>query len=132
MVKNKMAFLILFVALATVLLILVDCGNADDVVCQRQTISSGSYQLDAEIVFPKNSGKFPCLVIVPGSGSVDMDGTIGLQKPYKNLTYQLAKKALLLYVLTKLPTSMRKNCRRQQILPLTTNTLTSLTVAYLL
>lgn len=93
--KNKILSFITFIALMFALIGLTGCSKAiDDIVCQNQTISSGLYQVDSEITFPKTGNDLPAVVIVPGSGSTDMDGTVGMQKPYKNLAYQLAKRGV--------------------------------------
>lgn len=53
-------------------------------------MKSGSHQLAAVITIPKNTANFPMVVLVHGSGPADMDGTVGPNKPLKDIATGLA------------------------------------------
>lgn len=50
-----------------------------------------NYTVDGEILIPKLEEKVPAVVIVPGSGPMDMDGTVKSQKVYESLARGLAE-----------------------------------------
>lgn len=54
------------------------------------TIGDEPYVLDGVLTVPKNSEKYPVVVIVTGSGSHDKDGTIGPNKIYRDIALGLA------------------------------------------
>jgi len=51
-------------------------------------------QLAAIITTPKNAKNFPMVVFVHGTGPADMDGTVGPNKPFKDLAGGLASKKI--------------------------------------
>ncbi|RZL39000.1 MAG: DUF3887 domain-containing protein [Pedobacter sp.] len=53
-------------------------------------MQSGTHQLAAVITTPKNATNFPIVVLVHGSGPSDMDGTVGPNKPLKDIALGLA------------------------------------------
>ncbi|RZK52673.1 MAG: DUF3887 domain-containing protein [Pedobacter sp.] len=53
-------------------------------------LQSGTHQLAAVITTPKNATNFPIVVLVHGSGPSDMDGTVGPNKPLKDIALGLA------------------------------------------
>ena len=46
---------------------------------------------------PKGNKKFPLVILVGGSGPTDMDGTVGPNKPYKDLAWALAAQGIAVY-----------------------------------
>ncbi len=92
MTKRRIALTILMVALVASVLCVSGCDD-EYFSCQKITIKNGDYLLDGELVLPKKAST-ASVIIVPGSGSVDMDGTAGAQKPYKDLAYRLAKQGI--------------------------------------
>ena len=56
--------------------------------------AGNDFLVDGEILLPKTDNKVPAVVIVPGSGPMDMDGTVNSQKVYESLGIQLAKKGI--------------------------------------
>lgn len=93
MTKRKTTAIILIAALALTILSLTGCQN-NGIVCENVKIQNGTYVLDGELTLPKDGNMLPSVVIVSGSGAMDMDGKIGAQKPYKDLAYNLAKKGV--------------------------------------
>lgn len=65
---------------------------ADTTLYKEQTtyLNSGTHQLAAIITIPKNVKNFPVVVMVHGSGPADMDGTVGPNKPLKDIAVGLA------------------------------------------
>ncbi|RZL46475.1 MAG: DUF3887 domain-containing protein [Pedobacter sp.] len=57
-------------------------------------LQSTTHQLAAIITTPKNATSFPMVVLVHGSGPADMDGTVGPNKPLKDLATGLASKGI--------------------------------------
>ncbi len=92
MTGRRIILIILIVAFVASVLCVSGC-DGKSFVCQKITVKNGDFLLDGELVLP-NDGSVPSVIIVPGSGSVDMDGAVGAQKPYKNLAYQLAKQGI--------------------------------------
>ena len=80
------------ITFAIVLSVLAGCEVK--YICESKAIQNGNYTLDGELVLPKTGNNFPAVVIVSGSGAMDMDGSIGSQKPYKDLSYKLAERGI--------------------------------------
>ena len=57
-------------------------------------LNSGSHQLAAIVTVPKNAKNFPIVVLVHGSGPSDMDQTVGVNKPFKDIALGLAAKGV--------------------------------------
>ena len=57
-------------------------------------LQSPGHQLAAVITVPKNVTNFPVVVLVHGSGPSDMDGTVGPNKPLKDIATGLASKGI--------------------------------------
>jgi dienelactone hydrolase len=57
-------------------------------------LQSPGHQLAAVITVPKNVANFPVVVLVHGSGPSDMDGTVGPNKPLKDIATGLASKGI--------------------------------------
>src|SRR6478672_453852 len=49
------------------------------------TIKSGKYELPGVITLPRTGSNFPIVVLVHGSGPADMDETVGVLKPFKDI-----------------------------------------------
>ncbi len=65
----------------------------EDIEEEDVLIGKGTkYELKGKITFPKNfQGKIPCAILVQGSGSTDMDESIGPNKPFRDIAWGLAK-----------------------------------------
>ncbi|WP_231464614.1 DUF3887 domain-containing protein [Pedobacter sp. Leaf132] len=57
-------------------------------------ITTPGHQLAAVITVPKNAKNFPLVVFVHGSGSYDMDETVGPNKPFKDLAAGFAAQGI--------------------------------------
>lgn len=57
-------------------------------------LKSGTHQLAAMVTVPKNATNFPIVVLVHGSGPSDMDETVGVNKPFKDIALGLAAKGV--------------------------------------
>lgn len=57
-------------------------------------LQSPGHQLAAIITTPKKTTNFPIVVLVHGSGPADMDGTVGPNKPLKDIATGLASKGI--------------------------------------
>lgn len=57
-------------------------------------LTSEKRQLAAVITIPRNVKNFPIVVLVHGSGPADMDGTVGPNKPLKDIAVGLASKGI--------------------------------------
>jgi len=58
------------------------------------TIGSGDWTLPATLTLPSGTGSVPAVVLVHGSGSNDRDGTVGANKPLKDLATGLASRGI--------------------------------------
>lgn len=69
---------------------------ADTTLYSEKTayITTPGHQLAAIITIPKNSKNFPVIVFVHGSGSYDMDETVGPNKPFKDLAAGFAAQGI--------------------------------------
>lgn len=61
---------------------------------QSVYLKSGTHQLAAVITTPKGVTNFPMVVLVHGSGPSDLDGTVGPNKPLKDIADGLAGKGI--------------------------------------
>jgi dienelactone hydrolase len=51
-------------------------------------------ELSGKLTLPMGDGPFPAVILVHGSGSTDMDETIGSNKPFRDLAYGLAERGV--------------------------------------
>ena len=58
------------------------------------TVTSGKYNLPAMLTIPKDSVKVPIVIFVHGSGPADMDESVGVQKPFKDIAAGLGSKGI--------------------------------------
>ncbi len=68
--------------------------DTDLFVEQSVYLKSGTHQLAAVVTTPKGIANFPMVVLVHGSGPNDMDGTVGPNKPLKDIATGLACKGI--------------------------------------
>ena len=50
--------------------------------------------IPATLTLPSGDGPFPAVVLIHGSGPMDRDGTIGPNKPYRDLAWGLAERGV--------------------------------------
>ncbi|MEJ5993583.1 alpha/beta fold hydrolase [Pedobacter sp. Du54] len=69
---------------------------ADTAMYQEKSVylNTKGHQLAAVVTTPKNTNNFPIVVLVHGSGPSDMDETIGVTKPFKDIALGLAAKGI--------------------------------------
>ena len=58
------------------------------------TLGSGLLAVSGTLTVPQRSGPLPALVLLPGSGPIDRDETIGRNKPFKDLAWGLATRGI--------------------------------------
>lgn len=58
------------------------------------TIGQREWALPGTLTVPSDAGRFPAVVLVHGSGPNDRDGTIGPNKPFKDLAWGLASRGV--------------------------------------
>ena len=51
-------------------------------------------ELQGKLTLPMGDGPFPAVILVHGSGSTDMDETVGSNKPFRDLAYGLAERGI--------------------------------------
>lgn len=72
------------------------CGNTGDkefeFIVEDVIVSSGKYELDDKLTIPKSKSAVPAVVLVHGSGQLDMDSTINSLSHLKTLLKSLRKK----------------------------------------
>jgi len=61
---------------------------------QDITIGEDKWRLDGKLTIPKQSEKFPVVILVHGSGPQDMDETLGPNKPFRDIAHGLASKGI--------------------------------------
>lgn len=96
---DKLKFLILLVALGITIFITSGCkGNKDPEAYEfseeNVIVANGNFSLDGKICLPETDDKVAAVVIVGGSGPIDMDGSVNAQKPYLELAKKLAVKGI--------------------------------------
>ncbi len=69
---------------------------------------------DGVLTIPKGNKKFPLVILVGGSGPTDMDGTVGPNKPYKDLAWALAAQGIAVYRFDK-RTANKENLRSGEL-----------------
>lgn len=69
-----------------------DAAEIDQTKMEEQpiTVVCGEYQLPGLLTLPKNGQKVPVVVLVHGSGPTDRDETVGENKPFRNIAWELA------------------------------------------
>ncbi|MEQ8673766.1 MAG: alpha/beta fold hydrolase [Aggregatilineales bacterium] len=78
----------------TVAVSLPDYINPDAFNESETVVVSGEYELPATLSMPVGDGPFPAVVIVHGSGPNDRDGTLGTNKPYRDIAQGLASQGI--------------------------------------
>src|SRR5271168_1771909 len=68
---------------------------------QPLTLMNGKFELPGTLTVPVGNGPFPAVVLVQGSGPEDQDGTIGAEKPFKDLAWGLASRGIVVFRYTK-------------------------------
>ncbi len=58
------------------------------------TIGTPGWELPAVLTMPVGDGPFPAVVLVQGSGPSDMDESVGVNKPFKDLAWGLASQGV--------------------------------------
>jgi uncharacterized protein len=79
----------------TVAVSLPDYINPDAFNESETVVVSGEYELPATLSMPVGDGPFPAVVIVHGSGPNDRDGTLGTNKPYRDIAQGLATQGIV-------------------------------------
>jgi dienelactone hydrolase len=62
---------------------------------QDVTVESGPLPLPGTLTVPRRQGPLPAVVLLPGSGPSDRDGTLGRTKPLKDLAWGLASRGVV-------------------------------------
>jgi len=60
------------------------------------TVGAGEWALPGTLTIPKGNGPFPAVVLVHGSGPNDRDETIGPNKPFKDIAWELASRGIII------------------------------------
>ena len=68
---------------------------------QSVTVGKSPWELPGVLTLPSGTGPFPGVVLVHGSGPLDMDETIGPNKPFKDLAWGLASQGIAILRYTK-------------------------------
>lgn len=70
-------------------------GPAEGVHAEEVSVGSPPWVLGATLTIPKGMGPFPAVVLLGGSGPVDRDETVGANKPFRDLSYGLAARGIM-------------------------------------
>ena len=68
---------------------------------ERELSLGGDQPLPAVLTLPKKKGTFAAVILIHGSGPLDMDETIGPNKPFKDLAWGLASAGIAVLRYTK-------------------------------
>jgi hypothetical protein len=63
----------------------------------RIKFGKAPYTISGTLTVPVGEGKFPLVIIVPALGPLDMDGSSGPNKPYKDMAWGLASKGVAVF-----------------------------------
>ncbi len=69
-------------------------ADADSFSEINVTVGSPGWELPAVLTMPEGEGPFPAVVLVHGSGASDMDESVGVNKPFKDLAWGLASQGV--------------------------------------
>jgi len=58
------------------------------------TVGADPWKLPGTLTLPPGSGPFPAVILVHGSGPSDRDGTIGPNRPFRDIAWGLAEKGI--------------------------------------
>ncbi len=72
-------------------------SGAFDSVSLALPVPALNGELPGILTVPKGDGSFPAVVLIHGSGSSDMDETVGSLKPFRDLAEGLAEKGIAVY-----------------------------------
>lgn len=61
---------------------------------QDITVGKEPYYLPAKLMVPNGLESYPLVIILQGSGTLDIDGTLGPNKPYRDIAVGLASKGI--------------------------------------
>ncbi|MFI7700209.1 alpha/beta fold hydrolase [Nonomuraea sp. NPDC049480] len=61
---------------------------------QDATVGAGRFMVPGTVTMPDVPGRHPAVVLLPGSGPLDRDSTIGRNKPFKDLAWGLASRGV--------------------------------------
>jgi dienelactone hydrolase len=68
---------------------------ADGVHAEEVSVGSAPWVLGATLTIPKGMGPFPAIVLLGGSGPVDRDESVGANKPFRDISYGLAARGIM-------------------------------------
>ncbi|KAI9149935.1 Esterase EstD [Paramyrothecium foliicola] len=71
-------------------------------------------KVEAIIQLPKDTGSYPCVIFLAGSGPADKDSTIGSLKPFKDLALGLAEQRIASIRFDKITLTHAKRFRRMK------------------
>ena len=61
---------------------------------EEDIIIGKKWKLPGKFTFPVNKKRFPVVILIHGSGPLDMDETIGKNKPFKDIAWGLASRGI--------------------------------------
>ncbi|MDI9375952.1 MAG: DUF3887 domain-containing protein [Thermotogota bacterium] len=73
---------------------LPDYANPANYTEQNITVGKEPYYLPARLMVPNGLESYPIVIILQGSGTHDIDGTLGPNKPYRDLAAGLASRGI--------------------------------------
>ena len=68
--------------------------HKDNIKESDMTFQSDSLSIPGSLTLPTVGEKFPVVIIIPGSGEMDRDGTVVANTPYRDLAWRLAEKGI--------------------------------------
>lgn len=71
-----------------------DSNKPDNIEEHEVTVGDGEWKLPATLSLPKGEGNYPAVVLVHGSGPNDRDETIGPNKPFRDIAWELSSKGI--------------------------------------
>lgn len=73
---------------------LPDYADSSSYIEQDITVGSEPYYLPAKLMVPGGLDSYPLVIILQGSGTHDVDGTLGPNKPYRDIAVGLASRGI--------------------------------------
>ena len=61
---------------------------------KKVILGKGKYKVHGTLSLPNGKGRFPAVILISGSGPMDQDETIGINKPFLNIAYGLASRGI--------------------------------------
>ncbi|KAL4868108.1 Alpha/Beta hydrolase protein [Aspergillus spectabilis] len=68
--------------------------SPDEIKQMKARLGKGLFKVGGTITLPAKPGKYPCVILIAGSGPLSRDSEVGALKPFKDIALGLAKQGI--------------------------------------